>query len=182
MDDIKESHKLVTYLQENGHEKIAVLAGYIWDQSISRLRIQGYYKAFEDKGMSVDEELIRYTPKNRRSYTMENGYELTKELIKSNKDVTAVYAVCDTMALGACKAILDSGKRIPEDYSVVGFDGLEITHYYNPSITTIRQPVEEMARETTNILFDLINKKVSNKHKVFEGELIVGQSSKKICD
>ena len=84
------------------------------------------------------------------------------------------------MAIGASKAILESGKRIPEDYSVVGFDGLDMTYYYNPSITTIRQPVEEMARETTKILFDLINKKAKNQHKVFEAELIIRESTSEL--
>ena len=92
---------------------------------------------------------------------MENGYKLMKELLESGEEFTAVYAISDSMAIGACKAILDSGKRIPQDYSVVGFDGLDITYYYNPSITTISQPVEEWQRETTKILFDLINNKAT---------------------
>ena len=84
------------------------------------------------------------------------------------------------MAMGACKALIDLGKQIPNDYSVVGFDGLEMSYYYNPSITTIRQPVEEMARETTKILFDLINKDSTNQHRVFEGELLKRSSTSKI--
>ena len=100
-----------------------------------------------------------------------------KSLLASNEEFTAVYCISDSMAIGASKAILDSGKRIPEDYSVVGFDGLDMTYYYNPSITTIRQPVEDMARETTKILFDLIIKKTKNRHKVFEGELIERDST-----
>ena len=109
-----------------------------------------------------------------------NGYKLMKELLESKEEFTAVYSISDSMAIGASKAILESGKRIPEDYSVVGFDGLDMTYYYNPSITTIRQPVEEMARETTKILFDLINKKAKNQHKVFEAELIIRESTSEL--
>lgn len=65
-------------------------------------------------------------------------------------------------------------------YSVVWIDGLDITYYYNPSITTIRQPVESMARETTKILFDLINNKATNQHKVFEAELVERESTLKL--
>ena len=107
-------------------------------------------------------------------------FNMTKKLLESNTEFTAIYAISDSMAIGVCKAILDYGYKIPQDYSVVGFDGLDIASYYNPSITTIRQPVEEMAKETIRILFDLINKKGKHKHKVFEGELIVRQSSSKI--
>jgi DNA-binding LacI/PurR family transcriptional regulator len=114
------------------------------------------------------------------SYTMENGYEVTSELIEDGEDFTAIFAVCDTMAIGACKAIFDAGKSVPEDYSVAGFDGLDIAKYYNPSLTTIRQPVEEIAKETIKILFDEINKKHHPRFITFPGELIVGQSTRKI--
>lgn len=176
VDDISESKKIVDFLLENGHKKIAVLAADSSDMSISQLRIQGYRNALKNNDIPMNEDLVRYTCDNTNAFTMENGYKLMKELLDSNEDFTAIYALSDSMAVGACKAILESGKRIPEDYSVVGFDGLDITYYYNPAITTIRQPVEEMAKETAKILFDLIDNKTSNQHKVFEGELIVRQS------
>ena len=58
----------------------------------------------------------------------------------------------------------------------MGFDGLDIAYYYNPSISTIRQPVEDMAKETSRILFDLIEHNAENRHKLFEGELVVRES------
>ena len=99
-----------------------------------------------------------------------------KELLESEEEFTAVYAVSDSMVIGAGKAILESGKKIPEDYSIMGFDGLDISYYYNPSISTIRQPVEDMAKETSEILFNLIENNAYNSHKIFEGELLVRQS------
>lgn len=180
VDDISESKKIVEYLCQNGHEKIAILASYSTDMSISNLRLEGYRKALMSKSINVNDNLIRYTGDACNSYSMQNGYNMTKELLESGEEFTAIYAISDSMAIGACKAILEFGKKIPEDYSVVGFDGLDITNYYNPTITTIRQPVEEMAKETTKILFDLINKKSKNQHKIFEGELLVRQSSSKL--
>ncbi|MGL5347775.1 MAG: LacI family DNA-binding transcriptional regulator [Peptostreptococcaceae bacterium] len=176
VDDINESKKIVDLLCEYGHKKIAILASDSRDKSISKLRVEGYCNSLLENNININEKLIRYTSENCNAYTMENGYKLMKELIVSDEMCTAVYAISDSMAIGACKAIIESGKRIPEDYSVVGFDGLDITYYYNPSITTIRQPVEAMARETTKILFDLIDKKIKNQHKVFEGELMVRES------
>ena len=84
------------------------------------------------------------------------------------------------MAVGACKAIFDAGKRVPEDYSIIGFDGLDIAQFYNPAITTLRQPMEEMAQATIRTLFDLIRKKSKNKHVVFDGELVEAQSVREI--
>ncbi len=176
VNDTSESRKIVDLLYEYGHTKIAILASDNRDRSISKLRVDGYCSSLESKGITVDENLIRYTEERCNAYTMDNGYKLMKDLLETKEDFTAVYAISDSMAIGACKAILECGKRIPQDYSVVGFDGLDITYYYNPSVTTIRQPVEEMAKETTKILFDLINKKTKNQHKVFEGELIIRES------
>ena len=75
---------------------------------------------------------------------------------------------------------MESGYFIPDDFSVAGYDGLEMTRFITPSLTTIRQPVEEIAVETLKVLFDIINKKSKSVHKVFSGELIVGESTKKL--
>ena len=180
VDDVNESKKIVDYLCDSGHRRIDILVSYSTDMSISNLRLEGYKKALKQRNIPIDNNLIRYTLDNTSSYTMENGYELTKDLVNSGEEFTAIYAISDSMAMGACKALIDLGKQIPNDYSVVGFDGLEMSYYYNPSITTIRQPVEEMARETTKILFDLINKDSTNQHRVFEGELLKRSSTSKI--
>ncbi|MGE5632263.1 MAG: LacI family DNA-binding transcriptional regulator [Caulobacteraceae bacterium] len=180
VDDFMESYKMVDYLCKLGHKKIAILAASRDDESIGKLRLDGYMNAMRENTIYINDNLIRFTRDGIDGYSMENGYEMTKELLASGEDFTAIYAICDSVAIGACKAIFDAGKRIPEDYSVAGFDGLDIAHYYNPSITTIKQPVEEMAEETIRILFDVINKKKSAQHRTFQGELIVGQSTKSV--
>lgn len=178
VDDFKESYKMVDYLCKLGHKKIAIVTARVDDKSIGNLRLNGYINALRDNGIEVNSKLIRFMKDEIESYSIPNGYAVTKELLESGEDFTAVYAICDSFAIGACKAIFDAGKRIPEDYSVAGFDGLDIANYYNPSITTIKQPVEEMAEETINILFDNINNKTSPQHKTFKGELIIGESTR----
>lgn len=180
VDDFKESYKMVDYLCKQGHKKIAILAASMDDVSIGKLRYEGYKKALVDNGIEYDEQLVRCMREDIESYTMENGYEVTKELLESNEEFTALYAISDRLAIGACKAIIEAGKKIPEDYSVAGFDGLDISFYYNPSITTMKQPVEEIAEETIKILFDLINKKTTHAHKVFSAELVVRDSTKSL--
>jgi LacI family transcriptional regulator len=113
-------------------------------------------------------------------YTPENGYAVAKELLEDGVDFTALYVVSDNTAFGACKAILDAGKRIPEDYSVAGFDGIKLSRYYHPSLTTMRQPCEELAKESIQLLIDLIEGRKENQHKVFEAELLEGESVRRI--
>ncbi|AOZ93781.1 LacI family DNA-binding transcriptional regulator [Paenibacillus crassostreae] len=180
VDDLKESYKIVDYLCNQGHKKIAIIAAPMDDVSIGKLRYDGYKKALEDHGIDLDLQLVRIMKDDIESYTMENGYVVTKELLASKEDCTAIYAISDSLAIGACKAIFETGKKVPEDYSVAGFDGLDIGFYYNPSITTMRQPVKEIAEETIKVLFDLINKKISHTHKIFPAELVVRDSTKSL--
>jgi LacI family transcriptional regulator len=178
VDDFAESYKMVDYLCKLGHKKILILAAARDDESIGRLRLEGYEKALADNGIVPDPQLIVYSDERMERYTMDNGYEVMNRVLQSQMDFTAVYAISDSIAIGACKAIIDQGKQIPQDYSVAGFDGLDIAHYYNPSITTIRQPVEEMAETTIKILFDVIKNKAEHQKKVFKATLVEGQSTR----
>lgn len=180
VDDTRESRRMIEYLISKGHRKIAMLAARDDDQSIGRLRLEGYYQALKSHQIEINPRLIKYMHEELGTYTMENGYAMAKELLDAGEEFTALFAISDRMAVGACKAIFDSGKQIPQDYSVVGFDGLDFAQFYNPSITTLRQPMEEMAQATIRTLFDMIQDGTQNKHIVFEGELIEAQSVRAI--
>lgn len=176
VNDMKESCRITEYLIKNGHRRIAILASREDDESIGRLRLEGYDYALRKAGLKIEPALVKYMDEKLGTYTMENGYAMTKELLESGADFTAIVAISDLMAVGACKAIFDAGKRVPEDYSVAGFDGLDVARFYNPSITTLRQPAEEMAQAAIEMLFRMIRKKSKNRHIVFEGELVEAQS------
>lgn len=179
VDDEKESFRMTEYLLECGHEKIALLAASRGDASIGLMRLQGYRRALEKHGVPFDEELVLYA-EGEPTYSMESGYAMTERLLKSGKAFTCIYAISDSIAVGACKALFDAGKKIPEDYSVASFDGLPMAKYYEPSITTMRQPRKKMAEATIKLLFDLMRKKTGEKRLVYETELVVGQSTKRI--
>jgi len=181
VDDFQESYKIVDYLCKLGHKRIATISAPPEDESIGKLRLEGYMKALEDNNIVIDQELVRYINDDSMDiFSMKYGYEVTKELLKAEVDVTAIFAMSDSMAVGTCKAIFEAGKKVPEDYSVAGFDGMDISFFYHPSITTIRQPVEAMAQETIRILFDIIEGRLDIEHKSFPAELVIGQSTRKI--
>lgn len=180
VDDFSESYKMTRYLCSLGHRHILILASQADDESIGKLRLEGFKKALLDTGIDWNEDLCVYMEPDIESYSIENGYQSMKRALNDKKKFTAVYGISDRLAIGACKAIFDAGKSVPEDYSVAGFDGIDIAGYYHPSITTIRQPVEEMAYATIKLLFDLIKKKTNHQQLVFKGELTIGQSTKRI--
>lgn len=179
VDDFAESYKMVSYLCGLGHKNIGILAATPFDESIGKLRLEGYKKALEDHGITPKEEWCFYSQEDIECYTMANGYDLMNKVMETRQDITAVFAVSDSIAIGACKAVFDAGKSVPEDYSIAGFDGLDIAHYYNPTLTTIRQPVEEMAHATIKILFDIIKNKSQNQQMVFQAQLMEGKSTKR---
>ena len=114
-------------------------------------------------------------PGDKYTRYMKNEFH---QLLDEGKEFTAVFAFSDTMAVGACRAIAEAGKRIPQDYSVAGFDGIELCSYYNPTLTTIRQPIREIAEESVHHLSDLLDGKSSHQHKIFPGELLEQESTR----
>lgn len=180
VDDMKESYKLVDYLCKLGHNKIAILSATEDDESIGKLRFEGYKKALSDNNVDFNEDLVYYLMEGNERYSMYSGYEAAKRLLEDEADCTAIFAITDLIAIGACRAILEKGYSIPEDYSVIGYDGLEMSRFVTPSLTTIRQPVEEIASYTLKILFDMIDNNIHSVQKVFSAELIIGESTRKI--
>lgn len=177
VDDYSESYKLIRYLCELGHKDIVIITTDENDQSIGKLRLEGYRQALKDYQIKEKKELILSMEDQVPQYTMKNGYMVMKHFLEKKLDCTAVFAISDELAIGASRAILESGRKIPDDISVAGFDGIDTVRFYNPSITTIRQPIEEIAKESIHVLFDLIKKSKKYQHRVFEGELLVGEST-----
>ncbi len=182
VDDKAESYKMVDFLCKRGHKNIAIIGANDSDESIGKLRLEGYRKALEDNGLEVDERLRFIMKEDLEGYSIVNGYSVMNEILESEvaEDITAVFAISDSLAIGASRAIFDKGLEIPKNYSITGFDGIEMCSYYNPTITTIRQPVEDMAKATTKLLFDIIKDKRNMQKIIFQAELVEGKSTSTI--
>ncbi len=177
VDDWEESRKMVDYLLDLGHKRIAIITEGMDILSVGKLRLEGYLYALRSRGIEIDERLICEIKGKEDPYSMENGYEMTQKLLASGADFTAVFAVADSLAVGVCRALHEAGKRVPRDVSVAGYDGIPISEFYTPQLTTIRQPVEAMAEKAAKLLFDVIAGKSSHEHVVFPAELVVREST-----
>lgn len=180
VDDEMESYRIVDYLCRMGHRKIALITTPESERSIGHLRAKGYFRALKDNGIGRDNRLVRRMSENTWEFSISSGYAVTKELLADNTDFTAIYACSDYAAIGACKAICETGKTVPGDYSVAGYDGLEIGRFYNPPITTISQPINDMLKKTFELLLDEINGDETRQTVVFPGELLAGGSVRDI--
>jgi LacI family transcriptional regulator len=102
VDDFKESYRMVDYLCKLGHKKIAIISAPIEDESIGKLRLEGYRKALEDNHIPLNKDLIRNKIDDKiDTFSMKYGYEVTKELITSGIDCTAIFAISDSKAVGS---------------------------------------------------------------------------------
>ncbi len=178
VDDRLESAKMVEYLINSGHIRIAILVAEAQEQSISKLRLEGYYDTLKAHNIAIDPNLICHTNDALSHFSMENGYLSTKKLLARGESFTALYAVSDSLAIGALRALHEAGLRVPEDISLAGYDGIGMTNYIVPSLTTIRQPVEKMAKDTTKLLFDIISGKREHQHITYPAELVIRESTR----
>ena len=177
IDDYMTAYRAVRTLIDLGHKRIAVVAPATDDRSISELRYKGYRAALEDGGLDFDPELLVET---EGFFEMPKAYEGTVKLAERGTEFTAVFALSDTTALAAMKALEDCGRKVPEDCSVIGIDGLTVSEYSNPTLTTMVQPVEEMGRQSVAILADMIEQRRKSCHLRLEACLRPGGSVRKI--
>lgn len=179
VDDKLESKKMTEYLLDLGHRDIAIIVENP-KEPLGQLRLEGYVQAFKERHLEINQNLVCYIEEDVEPYSMKNGYQTAKKLLESGEKVTAVYATADSLAIGACRAILEAGKRIPEDISVAGYDGISLSEYYNPKLTTIKQPVEDMAYKTIHLMLEVIAGREEHKQIIFEAELLERESTARL--
>jgi len=132
-----------------GHRRVGVISGDP-DLACSQERVDGYRAALGRAGIPVDPQLIRIG-----NFMTQGGHDRALELLRLPDPPTAIFAGSDMQALGVYQAAKELGLRIPDDLSVVGFDDVEMCRWLSPELTTVHQPIEEMAREATRILMSL---------------------------
>ncbi|MFI5632435.1 LacI family DNA-binding transcriptional regulator [Streptomyces sp. NPDC051664] len=132
-----------------GHRRIGVISGPS-RMMCSRARVDGYRAAMETAGLPLDPDLVR-----EGEFSHEDGYAAGLELLQLPEPPTAIFAGNDLQALGVYEAARQLGLRIPEDLSVVGFDDLPLTRWIGPPLTTVRQPLTEMAETAARLVLDL---------------------------
>ena len=144
VDDIAAAREIAQHLIALGHRDIAIIKGDPTHPS-STVRMEGYSQAFLEAGLTMDRI-------EQGLFTRESGYDAAARLFDGPTRPTAIIAQNDDMAVGALLAARERGLRTPEDVSIVGFDDSEVSRITWPRITTIRQPVFEMAVAATDMV------------------------------
>ncbi len=171
IDNVKSAKDGVEYLIRSGHQNIGLI-GVSGNVLSAQHREIGYKKALE--GAALQKHFVEYG-----DYSYGGGYAAAKRLVEKCPDLTALLAVSDLMAMGAIAALIDSGQKVPEDISVMGFDNIGFSRIFTPSLSTIAQPRVEMGQRAMDMLIDRVeNPDIAQKDVLMEHRLVLRQSTR----
>jgi LacI family transcriptional regulator len=173
MDEVHAAEEITNLLISLGHERIAFIKGAT-DQAASSLRYQGYLRAMKTHRIAVDKELV-----HQGDFTFPSGVDGAHHLLSRRNRPTAVFASNDDMALGVLAAAQRLGLAVPGDLSIAGFDDSAAAGLVWPPLTTVRQPLELMARVAVEMLTEQTaeDDELPDQHRVLPHELVVRDST-----
>jgi LacI family transcriptional regulator len=154
-----------------GRMPAAAITGPL-DSIGGRARLDGSRRALAEASMPFDPSLVR-----EGDWTIASGWDGMRALLAAHPELRSIFAANDLMAIGAMRAIVDSGRRIPEDIAVVGYDDIPFAAQMIPALTTIRQPLADMARAAAAAVLDaLAGQPWEPGPHLFETSLVVRES------
>lgn len=175
-DNVKGMRDIITYIYEMGHRKIAYIHGA--DSSVTQNRVGSFYKTLNDLDIKIPDEYVRAGIYHDADTT----HRITKELLSLKNRPTCIIFPDDFSCIGGINAIKDFGLSIPDDISIVGYDGVLLSQVLDPKLTTLRQDTNALGKSAANKLISLIDNPKANiaERIVVEGRLLYGESVKRI--
>lgn len=170
-NNIKGGRMAAQLFLKYGHTRVACIQG-LRNITANNERLRGFREVFHEYGIELSEE---YIPGD--DFSSENGYHSTQNLLTLQAPPTAIFTLGNYISLGCIKAIKETEKKIPQDISLIAYDEQVYSQFLATPLTTIRQPIEQMAFEAVNMLLNIINgKKIKRKQIILDPELIVRES------
>ena len=164
-------------LYSRGHRRIGILGGYPAEQgeirdSYRESRLRGAVRELERNGIPFDPA----GDYEACEYSARGGFDAAKRLLERSRDLTGIFALNDAIAAGAMRAFADMGLNVPEDISVIGFNGSDYVHYTIPRISSIRQDITMLASRSVDDLLLRISYGGPAVHEKIPYEFINGES------
>ena len=175
IDNIDATRMAVEYLIQNGHKKIGYVAGP--DHVFTAVeRLHGYHLAMLEAGLPTEERFVVHS----REYSIFGGRTAMQTLLERNPDMTAVVVTSDDLTVGSMIAINESGISLPNDLSLIGFDNVDFACASHPGLTIVRQPIQEIAAKTVDVLLARLNgsSDVPPQEVRLKAHMIMGKSVK----
>jgi LacI family transcriptional regulator len=163
------------HLLEFGHRRIGHVAGPL-SYPDARDRLHGYRRAIEAAGLVYDERCVVES-----NFLEEGGAKATARLLERVPELTAIFFANDQMAAGGMRTLHESGRDVPGDISVVGFDDVFLAQYLTPTLTTVRQPLVDMGRSAAHLLLARLGHDRREVVHRFDPELVERQSVARVA-
>ena len=175
-NDDQAVQEIMEQLIRAGHRRIAVIGGDRQISDTTRRRLQGCMAAFRAHQVEFDPEQDYEGVR----FSSSDGYRAAEALLSRNRNHTAIFCMADVMAMGAIRALSDHGLRVPEDVSVVGFDGLPIGDYTVPRLATVSQSIKTLAQRSVELLTKSIEGTTTPTHEVVPAKLLWRESAREL--
>lgn len=170
-DKLSGARQAIEHLVQLGHRRIAFIGGP--RSRRSRLeRFKGYRQVLEEKNIPLDDSLVF-----EGEGTLASGIKAAGQMLAASRPPTAFFCFNDLTAMGVIRGLQQAGAEVPRDYSVVGFDDLEMASYYCPPLTTVHQPTYRLGQGAINMLLKLIQGESSLQPEQLPAELVVREST-----
>jgi len=177
IDNMHAAQQAVAHLCELGHTRIAHLAGPQGALPAAD-RLQGYRQTLQERNLAYERVAF-----SEGTWGSESGYKAMHDILNDDLRPTAIFASNDVMAIGALHALFEHKLRVPEDISLVGVDDISISKHLTPPLTTVKQPLKQMARAGIDKLLKLMNEEtIVPISETFLPELVVRESTAPLTD
>ncbi|MBQ9305565.1 LacI family DNA-binding transcriptional regulator [Butyrivibrio sp.] len=147
IDDELGGYLATKYMLDKHHKNVGFLSGKMKEDGVIKKRHEGYKRALSEYGIRYDKDLIF-----EGEVDFDSGIDIAERIVKDSIPVSGIVTTADVLAIGAIKGFHKMGKNVPADYSVIGFDDLEISKYITPGLTTIKQDIYGKGRLAVEIL------------------------------
>ncbi|MCR5290782.1 MAG: LacI family transcriptional regulator [Treponema sp.] len=173
-DNVNAGRLAAQHLVENGMKFPAMICGPE-DRLSSLRRFEGFFQYLSENGFALPHEHVRFG-----SFSFENGYNSTTDILKVFPQVDGIFCANDYIAAGAIAKLLELGKKVPQDVKVLGFDNRDFSSFWQVPISTFQQPLEQIGITAVTTLKDFIekNETITNDTQLLQSELIVRKSTK----
>ncbi len=175
-DHVAAFDELTQYLIDQGHKRIALVSGRK-NAAVTVQRFEGAMNAMKRNGLELPKEWVIYT-----NFLKDEADSEVEKFLKEHGEagVTAFLCMSDMLAIGTIEALKKSGYRVPDDYSVVGYDGIYVTEHTDPKITTVDQNIKDKGYEAAHLLYDMIEGIRPAQDLILPHSLVIRDSVKKV--
>lgn len=171
VDNAAAVAEAVSLLFERGFERLLIVAGKK-NAAVNETRLEGVRRAFAQLGKNMSEDQIVFG-----DFDEDIAFEKTVRWLESHPAPDAVFCFSDIMALGVLKALRKAGLRVPEDVSVMGFDGMPFTSLTTPTLSTVHQPMQRMGYEAARMVHEMMQEQeLKSHHRIIPYEIVLRES------